>query len=159
MVAAAGNDGPVAQTISSPGINPYIITVGSINTRGTTGYWNDDVLSTWSSTGPTLDGFVKPDVSLPARELSPISTTIPPISRQSAVLALAHPEYSASRTLFTLGGTSVATGAATGVVAMILEKCPDLSPDEVKYRLINSARQSFGYTGKPTWGLFEQGRC
>ncbi len=157
VVAAAGNDGPAAQTISSPGINPYIITVGSINTRGTTGYWNDDVLSTWSSTGPTLDGFVKPDVLAPGSGIVSYLYNDPADLSASAVLALAHPEYSASRTLFTLGGTSVATAVATGVVAMILEKRPDLSPDEVKYRLINSARQSYGYTGKPSWGLFEQG--
>jgi hypothetical protein len=65
VVAASGNEGPAAQTVTVPGNDPYVITVGALDTNRSPGDWSDDILPTWSSTGPTLDGFVKPDVLAP----------------------------------------------------------------------------------------------
>ena len=42
-----------------------LITVGAIDNNRTPGYWADDVLPNWSATGPTLDGFAKPDILAP----------------------------------------------------------------------------------------------
>lgn len=55
VVVAAGNSGPGAGTVGSPGMSPEAITVGS---------WSlmDDAPSYFSSRGPTPDGVVKPDV-------------------------------------------------------------------------------------------------
>jgi serine protease AprX len=65
VVTAAGNTGPVAETVTVPGNDPYVITVGAIDTNRTPGDWSDDILPAWSATGPTLDGFAKPDVLAP----------------------------------------------------------------------------------------------
>ena len=62
VVAAAGNSGPEAETITVPGNDPYVITVGAINDKRTAGFWSDDQLPGFSATGPTLDGFLKPDI-------------------------------------------------------------------------------------------------
>src|SRR5256714_949357 len=72
VVAAAGNfgrdDGTGTHgygTIASPGNDPYVITVGAMNTRGTTPIF-DDIIATYSSKGPSLvDHIVKPDLVAP----------------------------------------------------------------------------------------------
>ena len=75
VVAAAGNRGKDAEgrsvhgLIESPGIDPYVITVGALNTKGTARR-SDDELATYSSKGPTLvDGFLKPDIAAPGNKI------------------------------------------------------------------------------------------
>ena len=75
VVAAAGNRGKDAEgrsvhgLIESPGIDPYVITVGALNTKGTARR-SDDVLATYSSKGPTLvDGLLKPDIAAPGNKI------------------------------------------------------------------------------------------
>jgi len=65
VVAAAGNDGPSPMTIDVPGNVPYIITVGAITDNYTPYVYTDDRLASFSSTGPTYEGFVKPEVVAP----------------------------------------------------------------------------------------------
>ncbi|WP_052217350.1 S8 family peptidase, partial [Thermincola ferriacetica] len=64
VVAAAGNNGPSAGTINTPGINPHIITVGAVDDRETVETL-DDVIAGFSSRGPTIDGLTKPDLVAP----------------------------------------------------------------------------------------------
>jgi len=74
VIAAAGNAGklpdgtPVLGGIASPGNSPYAITVGATNTWGTAGR-TDDTLTTYSSRGPTKDGYAKPDVAAPGNKI------------------------------------------------------------------------------------------
>ena len=75
VVAAAGNRGKDADgnsvhgLIDSPGIDPHVITVGALNTKGTARR-SDDVLATYSSKGPTLvDGLLKPDIAAPGNKI------------------------------------------------------------------------------------------
>ena len=62
VVTAAGNRGPDALTIDAPGDVPYVITVGAV----TDDYYplqpKQYRLASFSSAGPTFEGFVKPDV-------------------------------------------------------------------------------------------------
>jgi len=55
VVASAGNYGPEVTTITSPGTEPEVITVGAIETVHEIGIWEK------SSRGPTKLGDVKPD--------------------------------------------------------------------------------------------------
>jgi len=64
VVASAGNDGPTPMTIGVPGNTPYIITVGAM-TDNYTADPSDDKLASFSSAGPTYEGFVKPEVVAP----------------------------------------------------------------------------------------------
>ena len=75
VVAAAGNRGKDAQgrsvhgLIESPGIDPYVITVGALNTKGTAAR-SDDELATYSSKGPTaVDRLLKPDIAAPGNKI------------------------------------------------------------------------------------------
>ncbi len=132
VVVAAGNGGPGAMTIGVPGNTPYVITVGAFTDNYTPLDWSDDYLPPFSAAGPTLDGFVKPDLIAPGAH---IVSTIPPHSR----LEQAHPENSMPKGYFWMAGTSQAAAVTSGVAALILSHHPDLSPDKVKFRLMNSA--------------------
>ncbi len=155
VLAAAGNVGPFAQTITVPGNDPYVITVGAVNSRRTAGYWKDDIVAGWSATGPTHDGFVKPDILAPGSQIvsymynDPSGTNTPALVRQ-------HPDYSSDPTLFRMNGTSMATGVASGVVALMLQANPSLTPDQVKFRLMDTARASLE-GDEPAFNVFQQG--
>ena len=59
VVVSAGNEGPQARTITSPGSDPYVITVGGIDDNGTA-TTADDALASWSSRGVTpIDGDIR----------------------------------------------------------------------------------------------------
>ncbi|HKE88381.1 MAG TPA: S8 family serine peptidase, partial [Vicinamibacterales bacterium] len=59
VVASAGNHGKTAEGkriyggITTPGISPFAITVGALNTKGTP-YRSDDEVASYSSHGPTM---------------------------------------------------------------------------------------------------------
>ena len=59
VVASAGNHGktadgrPIYGGITTPGISPFAITVGALNTKGTP-WRSDDEVASYSSKGPTL---------------------------------------------------------------------------------------------------------
>jgi serine protease AprX len=138
VVVSAGNEGPHERTITSPGTDPYVITVGGIDDGGTA-TTVDDALAPWSSRGLTaIDGLAKPDVVAPGRKVvslrSPGSTLdleLP--DRLVAGLDPLVPAY------FRLSGTSMAAPVVTGVVALVLERSPTLTPAQVKDRLKGTA--------------------
>ena len=76
VVVSAGNDGRDNSmgtngyfTIEAPGNDPYVITVGAMNTKGTPDR-GDDVMTTYSSKGPTvIDHIVKPDLVAPGNRV------------------------------------------------------------------------------------------
>src|SRR5205085_1377199 len=82
VVVAAGNSGRDNSsgtqgygTISSPGNDPYVITVGAMNANGTN-WTSDDTIASYSSKGPTLaDHIVKPDLVAPGNNV--ISLLVP----------------------------------------------------------------------------------
>lgn len=65
VVAAAGNVGPDAMTIGVPGNVPYVVTVGAMSDNYTPFDPTDDILAPFSSAGPTVEAFVKPEVIAP----------------------------------------------------------------------------------------------
>jgi serine protease AprX len=138
VVVSAGNGGPTPSSITTPGSDPYVITVAAIDDNGTATTL-DDTLTLWSSRGPTaIDGLAKPDLAAPGRRIvslrSPGSTldvTLP--DRLIAGLDPLAPAY------FRLSGTSMAAPIVTGVVALMLEQSPTLTPTQVKGRLTGTA--------------------
>ena len=118
VVAAAGNNGPDKKSILSPGMSKDAITVGAVDDKRTIDP-TDDTIATFSSRGPTLDGYIKPDLVAPGVNIQSLSTT-------------KLDSYSS------LSGTSMATPLVTGSVALLLDKYGDLSQQEVKKRLVNS---------------------
>ena len=58
VVAAAGNEGPEAGTVGSPGNLPTIITVGAVTDSWTPETRDDDYVPDFSSQGPTPTGLL-----------------------------------------------------------------------------------------------------
>src|SRR5437016_7802268 len=63
VVAAAGNRGPQPMTINAPGNVPYVITVGAITHAYKPMQPLQHQLASFSSAGPTYDGFVEPEIA------------------------------------------------------------------------------------------------
>ena len=132
VVVAASNRGPAPGTISKPGDDPFVITVGAIDDKGTAGL-GDDVLPNFSSHGPTAaDGLSKPDVVAPGAHLVSLAARGAAVTQQFPS-NMAAPYRRGS-------GTSMATGVVSGVVADMLSANPGMSPDRVKYALTSTAR-------------------
>ena len=132
VIVAAGNDGPGAMSVTVPGNNPYVITVGAFTDNFTPDNWDDDYIPSFSGAGPTLDGFVKPDLVAPGAHMVSV---IP----QGSLLASQYPANQLVGSYFKLAGTSQATATVSGIAALVLSKNPDLTPDEVKQRLTGTA--------------------
>jgi serine protease AprX len=131
VVAAAGNRGPDAGTIDKPADDPYVITVGAVDTKQTTTA-ADDTVAPFSAHGPTQDGFNKPDVVAPG--ISIVSVRDP----NSAVDQL-HPAARVGDYYFKGTGTSQAAAMVSGIVALMLQRNPLLSPNQVKGILVRTA--------------------
>src|SRR6476660_10038190 len=109
----------------------------------------DDQIASYSSKGPTMvDHIVKPDLVAPGNRiisLRPLSTWLDnndptntvPLSYYSLSLNLSSPMY------YKLSGTSMATPMVSGAAALLLQKTPSLTPDQVKARLMKSASKQF----------------
>jgi len=138
VLAAAGNVGPEAETITVPGNSPYVITVGAVDSQRTPGYWVDDDVAAWSATGPTYDSFLKPDVLAPGAN---VVSFMHNGDGEIPYLVKIHPDYSENTSLFRMNGTSMSTAAASGIAALMLEHDPSLTPDQVKFRMIYTGHQ------------------
>jgi len=149
VVVAAGNNGRYAATngyatIGAPGNDPAVITVGATLTLGTATRV-DDTIASYSSKGPTaIDHIVKPDLVAPGNRLVSLraaGSTLDATRPQNQV-APSSPSYGKAA-YFVLSGTSMSTPVVSGAAALMLQKSPALTPDQVKARLMKSAWKGF----------------
>ena len=151
VVTSAGNTGPDPMTVGVPGNVPYVVTVGSVDDNHTPGDRSDDFLSSFSSTGPTYEGFVKPEVTAPGGHM--LAHMNP-----NGTIARSYSEYQhESGHYFTMSGTSQSSAVISGVAALVLQADPTLTPDDVKCRLLSSARPVVDSSGASLYSLFQQG--
>jgi subtilisin family serine protease len=116
---AAGNEGPGNYTVGSPGCARQVITIGACDESGR--------VAAFSSRGPTKDGRVKPDVLLPGVDI------IAARAQGTFMGRVVDGMYTSSN------GTSMATPHAAGLCALLLEARPQLTPQEIKQRLMATA--------------------
>lgn len=119
MCVAAGNSGPRARTIGSPGCARLVITIGASDGAGN--------IARFSSRGPTADGRIKPDIVFPGVDITAPQaegTQLGPVAMEGYI---------------TIDGTSMATPHAAGVVALMLQANPALTAEEIKTRMLASA--------------------
>ena len=138
VVTSAGNRGE--GTIYPPANDPFVITVGAADDKGTATITDDSVAS-FSAFGTTMDGVKKPDLVAPGRYIVGPSAT-------SALLTKFYPQIVIDQSYMRMSGTSAAAPIVSGAIALLLQKEPRLTPDQVKQRLLNTANRSWaGYDG------------
>lgn len=150
VVAAAGNEGPDAMTIGSPGNLPYLITVGAVTDSWTTDSRDDDYVPDFSSRGPTPSGHIKPDIVAPGGHIAGLV-------RPGSTLTRKHPDYMISTGELVMTGTSQASALVAGIAALLLQLEPDLQPDDIKCKLISSAELAINRDGRLAYSPFQQG--
>jgi len=131
VVVAAGNDGPDAGTVSVPGTDPAVITVGALDTKNTETR-TDDVVAAFSARGIAGDPNAKPDLVAPG--VSMVGLRAP-----GSLIDTEHPMARVGSANFRGSGTSMATAVASGAVAGLLSALPDLDPNDVKDALAQGA--------------------
>jgi serine protease AprX len=133
VVTSVGNYGTnMAMTVkSSPGNDPFVISVGALDTNGTSDP-SDDFAAPWSVYGHTVEGFAKPELSAPGRWIAgPIPT--------GSTLALGAPDRVLAPGYMWMSGTSLAAPQVAGAAAQLLALHPSWTPDQVKGALIRAA--------------------
>ena len=131
VVVSAGNTGPDPQSVMKPGDDPYVLTVGASDDRGTPGR-GDDAVPLFSAQGPTkADGLAKPDVVAPGSRL--ISLRSPGSTVEQNVPGGVDAAYRRG------SGTSMATAVVSGAAAQLLSLRPAWTPNHVKTALRRTA--------------------
>jgi serine protease AprX len=151
VVVAAGNFGPSPMTIGVPGNVPYVITVGAVTDSYHPLQPSKYKLTSFSSAGPTFEGFVKPEVVA-------MGGHILAYAPNNGTLAQEFPQWvTLPYDDFTLSGTSMAAAVTSGVVALMLNVSPSLGPDDVKCRLMSGATPAVNSDGTLAYTVFQQG--
>jgi serine protease AprX len=146
VVVSASNRGPTSTTISKPGDDPLVVTVGAVDDRGTFGLGNDEIPD-FTSRGPTpADGIAKPDVVAPGAHMTSLRVAGSTIATDSG--SPAGPYLRGS-------GTSFSAAAVSGVAALMLGRNPAMTPNQVKYALLQTARDLPGSTDPMAVGAGE----
>lgn len=132
FVIAAGNDGPSAGTVGSPGSADAALTVGAVNRK--------DGLAEFSSRGPRVgDGAIKPDITAPGVGI------VAALHSDGTIGKPVDGRYTA------LDGTSMATPHIAGAAALLAQAHPKYGGSELKSALTSSARPN------PELTAFQQG--
>jgi serine protease AprX len=147
VVVSAGNSG--AGTLYPPANDPFVITVGATDDMGTVSL-SDDTVASFSAYGLTEDGFAKPDLVAPGRNILSL------LASTNASAYTEHPDNRVDTYLFRMSGTSMSAPMVSGAVALLLQNEPGLNPDQVKYRLMETANNSWACTPNSCL-LFESG--
>jgi serine protease AprX len=132
VVVSAGNFGKPG-ALYAPANDPFVITVGATDDKGTPGI-NDDTIANFSAYGTTSDGFAKPDLVAPGRNIVSL------MANTNMGLPRAYPRNVVDTNYFRMSGTSMSAPMVAGAAALILQANPNLTPDQVKYRLKATAR-------------------
>jgi serine protease AprX len=129
VVAAVGNQGSAAASVSDPATDPYLIAVGASDSNGTLNP-SDDVVTDFSSVG---------DSSRHADLVAP-GAYIVSLRDPGSYLDNTYPGARIGDRYFRGSGTSQATALTSGAVADLLSANPNLTPDQVKTMLTKSAQ-------------------
>jgi serine protease AprX len=127
VVAAAGNGNDVLG-LNTPAADPFVIAVGATS-MGKTSSLADDAVASWSRVGTAKRG---PDVVAPG-------TSIVSLRDPGSFIDQNHPEGLVGDDYFKGSGTSQSTAVVSAAAALLIDKNPNLNPDQVKALLIGGA--------------------
>ncbi len=140
VVVPAGNDGPDAATVSAPGTDPLLLTVGGLDEHGTAAT-GDDAVADWSARGPAPQGVAKPDLVAPGAHLVSLRA---PGSRVDT----ANKKSRVDDDYFRGSGTSFSTAVVSGAAAVLLGQRPGMAPGQLK-ALLSGTTYSAAALGNP----------
>ena len=136
VVAAAGNQGHQeslgTEALADPAYDPYLLAVGASDPNGTPGLADDTVPEFSASVLPGVRG---PDVVAPGSHVEGLRVP-------NSFIDVNHSDGrigDSSARYFRGSGTSQAAAIASGAAALILQRYPKATPDQVKALLRNSA--------------------
>ena len=135
VVTSAGNDGTTDGRLTDPAIDPYVLAIAATDSGVKTDGWKgrNAVRASYSSVGNSSR---TPDLAAPG-------TSIVSVRPTGSSIDTDHPEGrvagDTTGTLFRGSGTSQAAAVVSGAVALLLQAYPALTPDQVKFVLVNSA--------------------
>jgi serine protease AprX len=147
VVAAAGNDGSAASSLADPAYDPFLLAVGGDDPKRTL-TTVDDRVPTFAQHGTKARPV---DVIAPAAHV--LGLRVP----GSYVDTLASNTGQVG-TRFQLGsGTSQATAVVSGLVALLAQKYPHATPDQLKYQLEVTATPLNAAAGSSPGLLYHRG--
>ncbi|MFD8534293.1 S8 family serine peptidase [Streptosporangium canum] len=118
---AAGNSGPGATTVGSPGAADAALTVGAVDSA--------DAVTGFSSRGPRGgDGALKPEITAPGFKI---------VAARATGTSMGTP---VDGTYTTASGTSMATPHVAGAAAILAQEHPDWTAARLKSQLISTAK-------------------
>ena len=141
VVVAAGNEGPAAMSVTTPGISRKVITVGASDDNHVVDVCGASMVD-YSGRGPTSGCICKPDIVAPGASVVSCNA----MNRKN------------SRPYGVKSGTSMATPVVSGAIALLLEKEPWLTPKEVKLRLMESTVDLGLPRNQQGWGMIHIAR-
>ncbi len=145
VVVAAGNSGfQQERGLANPAHNRFVIGVGGFDTNGTPSL-GDDQLGAYSA-GVAGSGDRGPDFTAAGSHLQGLRVP-------SSYLDATHPEGVLGSRYFRGSGTSQAAAITSGMVALLLQKYPTLTPDQVKRFIATNTDSATGADPDPDyWG-------
>ncbi|MFB7228233.1 S8 family serine peptidase [Streptomyces fimicarius] len=118
FVVAAGNLGPSLNTVSSPGCAPGVLTVGAVD--------RDDSTANFSSRGPAIVSHtLKPEIAAPG-----------------VAISAAAAGGRGSQAYRSMSGTSMATPHVAGAAAVVKQRHPEWTAQQLKAALVSSAHSA-----------------
>jgi serine protease AprX len=135
VVAASGNEG--TGTVTSPGRDPWVITVGATDTGGTP-ETHDDIVPSWSGSGKVV-GVNKPELVAPG--VGVISLRAP-----GSVVDESYPQARVGDAYMRGSGTSMAAAVTSGAAAVLAAHHPAATPDDIKGALVSAGDPVQGTT-------------
>jgi serine protease AprX len=145
VVAAGGNSGyqkgASSTGLADPAYDPEIVAVGAADTMGSATLSDDRIASFSAGSASCSSACRGPDLLAPGSHVQGLRVPGSYIDQQNPAAALGD-------TYFRGSGTSEATAFVSGVVADLLQRYPDLSPDQVKEMLNTSCDKLPGTSWK-----------
>lgn len=137
VVFAAGNAGPGADTMNPYSLAPWVIGVAAGDKKGNLADFSSRGIKGSTTVHPTITAPGVDIISARAKEsaLTPLAA-----SKDAAMIPTAYQPY-----YTTLSGTSMATPHISGVIALLEQANPSLTPDDIKEILTSTATRMPGY--------------
>ena len=143
VVAAAGNTGPQKSHdigLLDPAYDPFVIGVGASDSMGTARI-DDDNVASFSTSASGSPGSKNPDYVAPGAHLQGLRVP-------NSYIDANHPEGVLDDRYFRGSGTSQAAAIMSGAMALVVQKNPTATPDQLKRFFKDNAKKLAGFADR-----------